>query len=93
MAAIAAVLDLVPTGGRIVAPEDCYFGLGELLADARQHGRWAVDRVDLTDTASVRAAVTGADCSGWKRPPTRCSASPTCPPCAPPAAMPGHSSA
>jgi cystathionine gamma-synthase len=61
MAAIAAVLDLVPTGGRIVAPEDCYFGLGELLADARQHGRWAVDRVDLTDTASVRAAVTGAD--------------------------------
>jgi len=61
MAAIAAVLDLVPTGGRIVAPEDCYFGLGELLADARQQGRWAVDRVDLTDTASVRAAVTGAD--------------------------------
>ena len=61
MAAIAAVLDLVPAGGRIVAPEDCYFGVGELLADARQHGRWAVDRVDLTDTASVQAAVAGAD--------------------------------
>ena len=41
MAAIAAVLDLVPTGGRIVAPEDCYFGVGELLADAQQQGRWA----------------------------------------------------
>jgi len=36
MAAIAAVLDLVPAGGRIVAPADCYFGVGELLADARQ---------------------------------------------------------
>jgi cystathionine gamma-synthase len=61
MAAIAAVLDLVPAGGRIVAPADCYFGVGELLADARQQGRWAVDRVDLTDTAAVQAAVAGAD--------------------------------
>ncbi len=61
MAAIAAVLDLVPGGGRIVAPADCYFGVGELLADARQQGRWAVDRVDLTDTAAVQAAVAGAD--------------------------------
>jgi cystathionine gamma-synthase len=61
MAAIAAVLDLVPAGGRIVAPADCYFGVGELLADARQHGRWTVDRVDLTDTGCVRAAADGAD--------------------------------
>jgi hypothetical protein len=28
------VLDLLPAGGRIVAPEDCYFGVGGLLADA-----------------------------------------------------------
>jgi cystathionine gamma-synthase len=61
MAAVAAVLDLVPAGGRIVAPKDCYFGVGELLADAQRQGRWAVDRVDLTDTASVQAAVAGAD--------------------------------
>src|SRR5439155_20559411 len=61
MAAVAAVLDLVPAGGRIVAPADCYFGVGELLADARQQGRWAVDRVDLTDTAAVQAAAAGAD--------------------------------
>jgi cystathionine gamma-synthase len=61
MAAIAAVLDLVPGGGRIVAPADCYFGVGELLADAGRQGRWAVDRVDLTDTPSVQAAVAGAD--------------------------------
>jgi cystathionine gamma-synthase len=61
MAAIAAVLDLLPAGARIVAPADCYFGVGELLADGRQHGRWAIDRVDLTDTAAVQAAVAGAD--------------------------------
>jgi cystathionine gamma-synthase len=61
MAAIAAVLDLVPAGGRILAPADCYFGVGELLADAQQQGRWAIDRVDLTDTAAVQATVAGAD--------------------------------
>src|SRR5215467_3436296 len=61
MAAVAAVLDLLPAGARIVAPRDCYFGVGELLADGQQQGRWAVDRVDLTDTAGVRAAVDGAD--------------------------------
>jgi cystathionine gamma-synthase len=61
MAAIAAVLDLVPSGSRIVAPEDCYFGVGELLADGQQQGRWTVHRVDLTDTAAVQAAVAGAD--------------------------------
>jgi cystathionine gamma-synthase len=61
MAAIAAVLDLLPAGARVVAPKDCYFGVGELLADAQQQGRWAVDRVDLTETAAVQAAVAGAD--------------------------------
>lgn len=35
MAAITAVLGLVPVGGRIVAPQDCYFGVGELLTDAQ----------------------------------------------------------
>ena len=61
MAAVAAVLDLLPAGGRIVAPKDCYFGVSELLADGQQLGRWAIDRVDLTDTASVRTAAAGAD--------------------------------
>ena len=61
MAAVAAVLDLVPAGARIIAPADCYFGVGGLLADGQQQGRWAVDRVDLTDTAGVQAAVAGAD--------------------------------
>ena len=42
VAAVAAVLDLVPAGARIIAPADCYFGVGELLADGQQQGRWAV---------------------------------------------------
>jgi cystathionine gamma-synthase len=61
MAAVAAVLDLLPAGARIVAPADCYFGVGELLADGQRQGRWAVDRVDLTHTVTVQAAVAGAD--------------------------------
>jgi cystathionine gamma-synthase len=61
MAAVAAVLDLLPAGARVVAPTDCYFGVGELLADGQQQRRWVVDRVDLTDAASVQAAVAGAD--------------------------------
>ena len=77
MAAIAAVLDLLPAGGRIVAPADCYFGVGELLADARQQGCWAIDRVDLTDTAAVQAAVAGAGLLWLETPPTRCSRWPT----------------
>src|SRR6185312_13448249 len=75
------------------APADCYFGVGELLTDARQQGRWAVDRVDLTDTAAVQAAVTGADLLWLETPRTRCSRWPTLPRCAPPAAAPGLSSA
>ena len=59
MAAIAAVLDLLPGGGRVVAPADSYFGFGELLADGQQR-TLAVDRVDLTDTGAVRAAADGA---------------------------------
>ena len=47
--------------GRIVAPADSSLrGVGELLADGKQQGRWAVDRIDLTDTGSVQAAVDGA---------------------------------
>jgi cystathionine gamma-synthase len=60
MAAVAAVLDLLPGGARIVVPADCYHGVGELVADGQQHGRWAVDRADLTDIAGVQAAVAGA---------------------------------
>ena len=74
MAAIAAVLDLVPAGGRIIALEDCYFGVGELLADAlaaRTLGRGpgGPDR----HRRRPRLPSPARTCSGWRPPPTRCS--------------------
>ena len=60
MAAIAAVLEGLPTGGKVVVPQDCYTGVGGLLADGAAHGRWQVETVQATDTAAVLAALPGA---------------------------------
>src|SRR4051795_1449503 len=50
MAAIAAVLELLPVGARVVAPRDSYTGLRGLLDDgAAAGGRWRVRTVDMTD--------------------------------------------
>jgi cystathionine gamma-synthase len=51
MAAIAAVLDLLPVGAHIVWPEDCYQGVAGMIADGERLGRWTADRlpVDATD--------------------------------------------
>ncbi|WP_307859087.1 trans-sulfuration enzyme family protein [Herbiconiux sp. SYSU D00978] len=59
-AATAAVLDLVPIGGRIVVPRHSYQGtLGQLtLGEGR--GRFAVTKVDIADTGAVVAALDGA---------------------------------
>jgi cystathionine gamma-synthase len=69
MAAVAAVLDLVPAGARVVAPTDCYAGVGELLADGQQQGRWQVELVDVSDTAAAVAAARRADLV-WLESPT-----------------------
>jgi len=69
MAAVAAVLDLVPAGARVVAPTDCYAGVGELLADGQQQGRWRVELVDVSDTAAAVAAAGRADLV-WLESPT-----------------------
>lgn len=60
MAAIAAVLDLVPTGGRVVAPRHSYTGTIGQLNDSAERGRLEIDLVDITDTAAVSAAAAGA---------------------------------
>jgi hypothetical protein len=50
MAAIAAVLELLPVGARVVAPRDSYTGLRALLEDgAAAGGRWRLRTVDMTD--------------------------------------------
>jgi len=69
MAAVAAVLDLVPAGALVVAPTDCYLGVTALLADGQEQGRWRAEFVDVTDTASAAAAARRADLV-WLESPT-----------------------
>ena len=62
MAAIAAVLELLPAGAHVVAPRDSYTGLRALLEDgAAAGGRWRVRTVDMTRDDDVAAAVRDAD--------------------------------
>ena len=58
MAAVTAVLEpLVPVGGRVIAPHDCYGGTWRQLTWLSDIGRLRVDFVDLTDTAALNAAL------------------------------------
>ncbi len=61
MGAIAAVLELLPTGARVVVPRDSYGGTRALLADGAAGGRWQVHTVDMTDDADLAAAIADAD--------------------------------
>jgi cystathionine gamma-synthase len=61
MAATAAVLDLVPPGGTVVAQAQAYYGTISLLREQERTGRLRVRPVDLTDLAAARAAIDGAD--------------------------------
>ncbi|GAB3952049.1 aminotransferase class I/II-fold pyridoxal phosphate-dependent enzyme [Kribbella albertanoniae] len=69
MAAAAAVCDLVPVGGRVVAPIHAYSGVLALLDQQAATGRLQVDRVDVADTEAVSRAVVGADML-WVESPT-----------------------
>jgi cystathionine gamma-synthase len=69
MAATAAVLDLVPDGGLVVAQEQAYYGTLTLLRELEQHGRLRVRPVDLTDPAAADTAIDGADLV-WVESPT-----------------------
>ena len=60
VAATAAVLDLVPQGGRVVVPRHSYQGTLAQLRHAEQQGRVTADTVDVADTAAVVAALDGA---------------------------------
>jgi len=60
MAAIGAVLDLVPTGGVVVAPRHSYTGTVGRLRDLEARGAVVPVWVDITDTAAVVSAAEGA---------------------------------
>ncbi|HVD03121.1 MAG TPA: PLP-dependent transferase [Candidatus Dormibacteraeota bacterium] len=60
MAGVAAVLDLVPEGGRVVAAADSYTGSRALLGLLAERGRCQVEMVDVTSLAAVEASISGA---------------------------------
>ena len=58
MAAVATVLQaLVPVGGRLVAPFDCYGGSWRLFDGLAGRGGFRLDLVDLSDPARVTEAL------------------------------------
>ncbi|MCW2530004.1 MAG: hypothetical protein JWM76_4864 [Pseudonocardiales bacterium] len=61
MAAVAAVLDSLPVGARVVAPNSMYWGSVDLLRRSQQLGRLSVTPVNIADTDAVLAAIPGAD--------------------------------
>ena len=68
MAAIAAAMAFVPAGGMVVAPRNAYNITTALLADYATEGH-TVRHVEIADTASVVAALDGADVL-WLESPT-----------------------
>ncbi len=69
MAAIGAVLDLVPTGGTVVAPRHSYTGTVGRLRELEERGLLRTVWVDITDTAAVVEAARGASLV-WLESPT-----------------------
>jgi cystathionine gamma-synthase len=57
LAAITLILATLPHGARILAPYDCYGGTYRLLAALHAQGKLAVDFVDQSDAAALRAAL------------------------------------
>jgi len=69
MAAVAAVVDLVPPGGTVVTAAGAYYGTLTLLGRLEEQGRVTVRTVDLTDDAAVADALDGAHLC-WAETPT-----------------------
>jgi len=77
MAAITLVGYLIPAGGRIIAPHDCYGGTYRLFEAWRKRGERQVEFINFGDEAAVRAALSKPPTScGSRRPATRFSVSP-----------------
>jgi cystathionine gamma-synthase len=69
LAAAAALFDLLPPGGVVVAPRHAYLGTLAQLADLQRRHGLRVRHVDVADTAAVAAAADGADLV-WLESPT-----------------------
>ncbi|MBN8728207.1 MAG: cystathionine gamma-synthase [Xanthomonadales bacterium] len=70
MAAVALVLELVPAGGLVVAPHDCYGGTWRLLDAWARKGRFRVVSVDFADARALAAALAGTADLVWLETPS-----------------------
>lgn len=69
MAAVAAVFDLVPTGGHVVIPDDCYHGVAKMADDGVERRRFSAERLAVDDTEAWLDALGRADLV-WTESPT-----------------------
>lgn len=68
MAAVDAVLSLVPAGGSLVIPSDCYQGVAGLAREGETLGRWTVRALATDDTDGWVAAARDADLLWFETP-------------------------
>jgi cystathionine gamma-synthase len=68
MAAVDAVLSLVPASGGLVIPADCYQGVANLAREGQALDRWEVVQLATDDTEGWLAAATDADLLWFETP-------------------------
>ncbi len=69
MGAVSAVLDLVPVGGHVVIPTDCYQGVASAVAAGVETGRWTAEEIPVIDTGRWIGALAASDLV-WLESPT-----------------------
>jgi cystathionine gamma-synthase len=70
MAAAEAVLDLVPLGGRVIAPTTTYTGVAVRLRELHAKGAIDLTLVDVTDTTRIESELKSAADLLWLESPT-----------------------
>ena len=70
MGAADAALDLVPIGGRVIAPTTAYTGVAARLRELQERGAIELELVDISDTAGVLTALAEPAALLWLESPT-----------------------
>lgn len=70
MAAATALLQNLPPGGHVLMADDCYFAVRKLAQTWFPRWGLAVDLVDMTEAAAVRAALRPQTCCLWVETPS-----------------------
>jgi len=70
MGAADAALDLVPIGGRVIAPTTAYTGVAARLRELHERGAIELELVDISDTAGVLTALAEPAALLWLESPT-----------------------